>query len=235
MFLAKHGVLGVVVTSTGTLCHACVLCSSTSVGRQSLRDPVQIACHFTVHWEHAVHCALHYRSKNTCWRCHPALDSTQFIHDLSVRFYFMLMKKKGKKKKNCCKENVGKLTVLPTHADVISSFARVGFPPCLCHYSRRVFSALYITDRSTFFFFSSFNSRPEDKPQRSLYRCWINQLLSWYFSFFSLFILTISTHQKHQTHKYTQQQQRRDISSRQSPEFSSSRGYLYSLFQLRLH
>jgi len=30
-----HGLVGVVVSSIGILCHACVLCSSTSAGRQN--------------------------------------------------------------------------------------------------------------------------------------------------------------------------------------------------------
>lgn len=40
--LANMVLVGVVVISTGTLCHACVLCSSISVGRQSLQALVQI-------------------------------------------------------------------------------------------------------------------------------------------------------------------------------------------------
>lgn len=96
MFLAKHGIVGVVVTSTGTLCHACVLCSSTSVGRQSLQNPVQIACHLRSTESTPSIVLLHYRSKNTCWHCHPALNPTQFTHDLLVRIYFMLMKKTNK-------------------------------------------------------------------------------------------------------------------------------------------
>lgn len=90
---SKHGVIGVVVTSTGTLCHACVLCSSTSVGQQSLQTPVQFTfCFFSEHWKHAVHCAiLHYRSKNMCCHCHPALSHITLIHGHLVAIDFKLI------------------------------------------------------------------------------------------------------------------------------------------------
>ena len=52
---SEHGiVVGVVVISTGTLCHACVLCSGTSVGQAELAGPGADHLSFTEHWKHAV-------------------------------------------------------------------------------------------------------------------------------------------------------------------------------------
>lgn len=78
--------VGVVVISTGTLCHACVLCSSSSVGRQSLQALVQIIFR-SQSAESTTFIELRTAGAKTP-RCHRHPDPLQLIpHDLVLDLF----------------------------------------------------------------------------------------------------------------------------------------------------